>query len=86
MVINLYLENKDNLLQTEIIDNIDSLNIDHFRMLVMRYLMDKNLLDIKYNISVSKENITNKTELNIIFENDISLLRELKLKRIFTND
>lgn len=85
MVINLYLENKENLLQTEIIEDIDSLNIDDFRMLVMEYLIDKNLLDIKYNISISKENITNKTELSITFENDISLLRDLKIKKVLND-
>jgi hypothetical protein len=86
MIVNLYLENKNNLLQTEELNDVESLNIDDFRMGVMNYLMDKNISDIKYNISVSKSKITNKKELDIIFEKDTLLLREFKLIKLFEND
>jgi hypothetical protein len=86
MKVNLYLENKNNLLQTEELIDVESLNIDDFRMGVMDYLMDKNISDIKYDISVSKNKITNKKELDIIFEKDTLLLREFKLIKLFEND
>lgn len=86
MKVNLYLENKNNLLQTEELIDVESLNIDDFRMGAMDYLMDKNISDIKYDISVSKNKITNKKELDIIFEKDTLLLREFKLIKLFEND
>jgi hypothetical protein len=86
MKVNLYLENKNNLLQTEELIDVESLNIDDFRIGVMDYLMDKNISDIKYDISVSKNKITNKKELDIIFEKDTLLLREFKLIKLFEND
>jgi hypothetical protein len=86
MIVNLYLENKNNLLQTEELNDVESLNIDYFRMGVMDYLMDKNISDIKYNISVSKSKTTNKKELDITFEKDTLLSREFKLKKLFEND
>lgn len=84
MKINLYLENRDNLIKTENIDeNITSLNLDVVRSRVIEYLQKENILDIKYKVSLNSFN--NTSEIDIIFENNISLLRELKLKKIFND-
>jgi hypothetical protein len=84
MNVNLYLENKDNLIQTEIIEEIDGINLDTFRGVVLKYLIKEGITDIKYKISIDIKG--NKKELNITFENDTLLLREFKLKKLFEND
>lgn len=85
MKINLYLENKDNLIQSEDIANITGLNLDVVRTRVIKYLTNENILDVKYKVSLTKSYKTNLSEIDIIFEKDISLLRELKLKKIFND-
>lgn len=84
MNVNLYLENKDNLIQTEIIEEIDGINLDTFRGVVLKYLIKEGITDIKYKISIDIKG--NKKELNITFENDTLLLREFKLRKLFEND
>lgn len=85
MKINLYLENKNNLIQSEDIDNITGFNLDVVRSRVIKYLTNENILDVKYKVSLTKSYKTNLSEIDIIFEKDISLLRELKLKKIFND-
>lgn len=85
MKINLYLENKNNLIQSEDIDNITGFNLDVVRTRVIKYLTNENILDVKYKVSLTKSHKTNLSEIDIIFEKDISLLRELKLKKIFND-
>lgn len=85
MKINLYLETKSNLLQSEDIENINGLNLDIVRSRVIKYLQKENIFDVKYKVTLNKCLKNNTSEIDIIFENDISLLRELKLKKIFND-
>jgi hypothetical protein len=84
MIVNLYLENKDNLIQTENIEEVDGMNLDTFRGIVLKYLIKQEISDTKYKISIDIKG--NKKELNITFENDTLLLREFKLRKLFEND
>jgi hypothetical protein len=86
MKINLYLENKDNLMQSEEIPTIDGTNLDEIRRLVIRYIYEQKIEDVKYKIGLSIDNKTKEKEIYIIFEKDTLLLREFKLKKIFEND
>jgi hypothetical protein len=86
MKINLYLENKDNLMQSEEIPTIDGTNLDEIRRLVIRYIYEQKIEDVKYKIGLSIDNKTKQKEIYIIFEKDTLLLREFKLKKIFEND
>ena len=85
MKINLYLENRDNLIQTENIENITSLNLDVVRSRVIKYLQKENIFDVKYKVSLNSFKKNNTSEIDIIFENDISFIRELKLKNILND-
>jgi hypothetical protein len=86
MKINLYLENKDNLMQSEEIPTIDGTNLDEIRRLAIRYIYEQKIEDVKYKIGLSIDNKTKEKEIYIIFEKDTLLLREFKLKKIFEND
>lgn len=86
MNINLYLEDKSNLVQTEEISHIDTMNLDEFRPLILKYLSNQNISDVRYKISVNKNFQTSKTTIDIVFEKDTLLLREFKLKKLFDND
>jgi hypothetical protein len=86
MKINLFIEDKKNLLQSEEIENFDGMNLDEIRKIVIRYLNRQNIYDVKYKVCLNTSIKSKQSEIDIIFDKDLTLIRELKLKRIFDND
>ena len=86
MKINLFLEDKKSLLQSEKIANFDGMNLDEIRKIVIGYLNGRNINDVKYKVCLNTSIKTKQSEIDIIFDKDLTLIRELKLKQIFNND
>lgn len=86
MKINLFVEDKKSLLQTEEIANFDGMNLDEIRKIVISYLNGQNIHDVKYKVCLNTSIKTKQSEIDIIFDKDLTLIRELKLKQIFNND
>ena len=86
MKINLFLEDKKSLLQSEEIANFDGMNLDEIRKIVIGYLNGRNINDVKYKVCLNTSIKTKQSEIDIIFDKDLTLIRELKLKQIFNND
>jgi hypothetical protein len=59
-------------------------SIDDARYVVISHL-DKFYSDVKYKLNLFKP-YTGQSEINLYFEENISLSREIKLKQILEND
>lgn len=79
--INVYLRDKTNLVETfdiSIGERISS--IDSARLVVIQYL-DSIYSDVKYTTNIFTT-FEGKCEVNLIFEDDICLTREFKLRKL----
>ncbi len=80
--INVYLENKDKLLESFDVDsNINS--IDQARMVIVRNL-DKYYHDIKYKINIFTT-FDGEKSINVFFENTEFVRREYLLKNLLND-
>lgn len=78
--INIYIEKKKVLIETFTIVETKVRTIDDARMAVIQHL-NSFYSNIKYKINLFK-NFTGESEINIYFEDDLCLSREIKLREI----
>jgi hypothetical protein len=80
IVINIYFKTTNDLIKSECISSSKIKNIDDARLAVVKYL-GKHYSNCKYKLSILTT-FEQKVFINIIFEDDVSLSRDIKLKKL----
>lgn len=79
--INVYLKDKENLVENfDVMIGEKITSIDDARLIVIKYL-DSIYSDIKYKTNIFTS-FDGESEINLIFEDDICLTREFKLRKL----
>jgi len=81
--VNVYYNNRETLFESFSV-TADIYNLDDARMLVLDHL-SSFYSDVKYKLNLNKS-FNGEIMINLDFEENISLSREIKLRKIFNND
>ena len=81
--INVYYKNRELLVESFSVSG-RAQNLDDARYLVLEHL-NKFYSDVKYKVNLYKS-FEDEIVINLDFEEDLALSRELKLREIFKND
>jgi len=81
--INVFYKNRENLVESFLVKS-DAITLDDARLVVLSHL-DKFYIDVKYKINFYKS-FSGEFTINLDFEEDLGLSREIKLREIFKND
>lgn len=85
ILLNLYLKDKSNLFQSEIIHlNREIRTLDDARILIIKYL-GNNYSSCKYNINIYNSFDGTESSINIIFEEAIFIKRDIMLKELLND-
>jgi len=85
ILLNLYLKDKTNLFQSEIIHlNREIKTLDDARIIIIKYL-GNNYSSCKYNINIYNSFDGTESSINIIFEDAIFIKRDIMLKELLND-
>ena len=85
ILLNLYLKDKSNLFQREIIHlNREIRTLDDARIIIIKYL-GNNYSSCKYNISIYNSFDGKESSINIIFEDALFIKRDIMLKELLND-
>jgi hypothetical protein len=84
MIINIYLESEDNLVDKIDIQYNDKVtNIDDARYMIIKYL-DKHYQDCKYKLNVYNS-FNGENSINLFFEKDLLIKREFLINKLLND-
>jgi hypothetical protein len=84
MIINIYLETENNLVDKIDIQYNDKVtNIDEARYLIVKYL-DKHYQDCKYKLNIYSS-FNGENSINLFFEKDLSIKREFLINKLLND-
>jgi hypothetical protein len=84
MIINIYLETENNLVDKIDIQYNDKVtNIDEARYLIVKYL-DKHYRDCKYKLNIYNS-FNGENSINLFFEKDLSIKREFLINKLLND-
>ena len=85
ILLNLYLKDKTNLFQSEIIHlNREIKTLDDARILIIKYL-GNNYASCKYSINIYNSFDGTESSINIIFEDALFIKRDIMLKELLND-
>ena len=85
ILLNLYLKDKSNLFQSEIIHlNREIRTLDDARIIIIKYL-GNNYSSCKYNINIYNSFDGTESSINIIFEDVLFIKRDIMLKELLND-
>ena len=85
ILLNLYLKDKSNLFQSEIIHlNREIRTLDDARIIIIKYL-GNNYSSCKYNINIYNSFDGTESSINIIFEDALFIKRDIMLKELLND-
>lgn len=85
ILLNLYLKDKSNLFQSEVIHlNREIRTLDDARIIIIKYL-GNNYSSCKYNINIYNSFDGTESSINIIFEDAIFIKRDIMLKELLND-
>ena len=85
ILLNLYLKDKSNLFQSEVIHlNREIRTLDDARIIIIKYL-GNNYSSCKYNINIYNSFDGTESSINIIFEDVLFIKRDIMLKELLND-
>lgn len=85
ILLNLYLKDKSNLFQSEVIHlNREIRTLDDARIIIIKYL-GNNYSSCKYNINIYNSFDGTESSINIIFEDALFIKRDIMLKELLND-
>ena len=85
ILLNLYLKDKSNLFQSEIIHlNREIRTLDDARIIIIKHL-GNNYSSCKYNINIYNSFDGKESSINIIFEDALFIKRDIMLKELLND-
>jgi hypothetical protein len=85
ILLNLYLKDKSNLFQSEVIHlNREIRTLDDARIIIIKHL-GNNYSSCKYNINIYNSFDGKESSINIIFEDDLFIKRDIMLKELLND-
>ena len=85
ILLNLYLKDKSNLFQSEVIHlNREIRTLDDARIIIIKYL-GNNYSSCKYSINIYNSFDGTESSINIIFDDAIFIKRDIMLKELLND-